>query len=86
MWHKGYPVCFFLHGNYCYENCSSTVIKRKKAGVMMYWTLIVCLIIAAVVLALAVVTTSKAYAYKHTVDPLPNERGGEQQAGPKQPQ
>ncbi|WP_350330897.1 CBO0543 family protein [Geobacillus stearothermophilus] len=25
MWHKGYPVCFFLHGNYCYENCSSTV-------------------------------------------------------------
>ncbi|KZE96751.1 YtzI protein [Anoxybacillus geothermalis] len=51
---------------------------------MMYWTLIVCLIIAAVVLALAVVTTSKAYAYKHTVDPLPNERGGEQQAGPKQ--
>ncbi|WP_082816485.1 YtzI protein [Geobacillus thermoleovorans] len=53
---------------------------------MMYWTLVVCLIIAAVVLALAVVTTSKAYTYKHTVDPLPNERGSEQQAGPKQPQ
>ncbi|WP_128578025.1 YtzI protein [Geobacillus sp. JS12] len=53
---------------------------------MMYWTLIVCLIIAAVVLVLAVVTTSKAYAYKHTVDPHPNEHGGEQQADPKQPQ
>ncbi|AKM20139.1 YtzI protein [Geobacillus stearothermophilus] len=50
---------------------------------MMYWTLVVCLIIAAVVLALAVVTTSKAYAYKHTVDPHPNEHGSEQQAGPK---
>ncbi|MGP3562459.1 MULTISPECIES: FAD-binding oxidoreductase [Geobacillus] len=25
MWHKGYPVYLFLHGNYCYENCSSTV-------------------------------------------------------------
>ncbi|NNU85243.1 YtzI protein [Geobacillus sp. BMUD] len=53
---------------------------------MMYWTLAICLIIAAVVLALAVITTSKAYAYKHTIDPLPNERGSEQQAGPKQPQ
>jgi hypothetical protein len=26
MWHKGYPVCLFLHGNYCYENCSSTEV------------------------------------------------------------
>ncbi|OPX01783.1 hypothetical protein B1A75_15145 [Geobacillus sp. LEMMY01] len=62
------------------------IIKRKKAGVIMYWTLVVCLIIAAVVLALAVITTSKAYTYKHTVDPLPKERGSEQQAVPKQPQ
>ncbi|WP_407067054.1 YtzI protein [Geobacillus sp. G4] len=53
----------------------------------MYWTLAVCLIIVAVVLALAVATTSKAYAHKHTVvDPLPEERGSGQQAGPKQPQ
>jgi hypothetical protein len=73
-------------GNMNASSARYGIIKRKKAGVMMYWTLIVCLIIAAVVLALAVVTTSKAYAYKHTVDPLPNERGGEQQAGPKQPQ
>ncbi|ADU95336.1 hypothetical protein GYMC52_2971 [Geobacillus sp. Y412MC52] len=62
------------------------IMERKKVGLIMYWTLAVCLIIAAAVLALAVITTSKAYAYKHTVDPLPNERGGEQQAGPKQPQ
>jgi transposase len=25
MWHKGCPVCLFLHGNYCNENCSTTV-------------------------------------------------------------
>jgi len=25
MWHKGYSVCLFLHGNYCNENCSTTV-------------------------------------------------------------
>ncbi|WP_231578584.1 YtzI protein [Geobacillus kaustophilus] len=61
-------------------------MKRKKGAAMMYWTLAVCLIIAAVVLALAVATTSKAYAHKHTVDPLPEERGSGQQAGPKQPQ
>ncbi|MED4923609.1 YtzI protein [Anoxybacillus geothermalis] len=51
----------------------------------MYWTLAVCLIIAAVILAAAVVTTSKAYKYEHTVDPLPGEQDGKQQAGPKQP-
>ncbi|QIZ69099.1 YtzI protein [Geobacillus subterraneus] len=53
---------------------------------MMYWTLVICLIIVAIVLLLAVVTTSKAYGYKHTVDPLPEERGDKQQTGPKQPQ
>lgn len=51
----------------------------------MYWTLAISLIIAAVILAAAVVTTSKAYGYKHTVDPLPEEQDDKQQAGPKQP-
>ncbi|OXB89220.1 YtzI protein [Geobacillus thermocatenulatus] len=72
-------------GNMNASSARYGIIKRKKAGVMMYWTLIVCLIIAAVVLVLAVVTTSKAYTYQHTVDPLPEERSSEQQAGPKQP-
>lgn len=29
MWHKGYSVCLFLHGNYCNENCSTTVTDPK---------------------------------------------------------
>ncbi|MED0662907.1 YtzI protein [Geobacillus thermodenitrificans] len=53
---------------------------------MMYWTLVICLIIVVIILTLAVVTTSKAYGYKHTVDPLPEEQDDKQQAGPKQPQ
>jgi uncharacterized protein YxeA len=32
--------------------------------------LVVCIIIVIVVLLLAVLTTSKAYTYKHTVDPI----------------
>ncbi|MBA2873899.1 YtzI protein [Thermaerobacillus caldiproteolyticus] len=38
----------------------------------MYTVLIISLIIVALVLALSVATTSKAYQYKHTVDPLEN--------------
>ncbi|MET3697164.1 tumor necrosis factor receptor superfamily member 19 [Bacillus oleivorans] len=38
----------------------------------MYTILIICVIIVIVVLLLAVLTTSKAYQYKHTVDPLEN--------------
>ncbi|WP_423799368.1 YtzI protein [Neobacillus sp. SAB-20_R2A] len=34
--------------------------------------MIVSIIIVFVVLFLAVITTSKAYTYKHTVDPLEN--------------
>lgn len=33
---------------------------------------IVCIVIVIVVLLLSVLTTSKAYSYKHTVDPLEN--------------
>ncbi|WP_082797508.1 YtzI protein [Neobacillus drentensis] len=38
----------------------------------MYVVAAICIIIVIVVLILAVGTTSKAYTYKHTVDPLEN--------------
>ncbi|MFP5114619.1 YtzI protein [Bacillaceae bacterium C204] len=38
----------------------------------MYVVAVICIIIVIVVLLLAVGTTSKAYTYKHTVDPLEN--------------
>lgn len=36
----------------------------------MYTVLIISVIIVIIVLVLSVVTTSKAYQYKHTVDPI----------------
>lgn len=36
----------------------------------MYTVLVICVIIVIVVLLLSVLTTSKAYQYKHTVDEL----------------
>ncbi|WP_074432782.1 YtzI protein [Neobacillus jeddahensis] len=39
----------------------------------MYTVLVVSIIIVIVILVLAVGTTSKAYNYKHTVDPLEND-------------
>ena len=36
----------------------------------MYTLFVVGIIIIFVVLLLAVITTSKAYSYKHTVDPI----------------
>lgn len=36
----------------------------------MYIVLILAVIIVLVVLLLAVITTSKAYSFKHTVDPI----------------
>lgn len=36
----------------------------------MTTVLVVCIIIVFVVLFLAVITTSKAYTFKHTVDPI----------------
>jgi len=38
----------------------------------MYTVLVVGVIIVIIVLLLAVLTTSKAYSYKHTVDSLDN--------------
>jgi hypothetical protein len=46
---------------------------KKKGESAMYLTLAVSLIIVALILALAVITTSKAYEYKHTIDPPPEE-------------
>ncbi len=42
--------------------------------------LIVSIIIVFVVLLLAVLTTSKAYSYKHTIDPLENNPHGTQES------
>jgi uncharacterized protein YxeA len=38
----------------------------------MFTILVICIIIVIIVLVLSVATTSKAYQYKHTVDPLDN--------------
>ena len=38
----------------------------------MYTIIAVCIIIVLVVLLLSVLTTSKAYSFKHTIDPLKN--------------
>jgi hypothetical protein len=38
----------------------------------MYTIFVVCIVIVIVVLLLAVLTTSKAYSFKHTVDPIEN--------------
>ncbi|MCG3086268.1 YtzI protein [Anoxybacillus sp. LAT_35] len=40
----------------------------------MLLTFIISIIIVFVVLILSVLTTSKAYKYKHTIDELPNEK------------
>lgn len=64
-------------------SCSSRLFKRRE---IMYIILIISIIIVLVVLLLSVVTTSKAYTYKHTVDPiennphLKNEEGGNTEA------
>jgi hypothetical protein len=47
--------------------------RKKKGELAMYVTLAVSLIIAAIILALTVITTLKAYQYKHTVDPPPED-------------
>ncbi|MBT2690328.1 YtzI protein [Bacillus sp. ISL-47] len=49
----------------------------------MYTVLVISIIIVFVVLLLSVVTTSKAYQFKHTVDPIDplpeNKKENEQQ-------
>jgi uncharacterized protein YpmB len=43
---------------------------RILGGVKMKIIFIICIIIVIIVLLLSVLTTSKAYQYKHTVDPV----------------
>ncbi len=38
----------------------------------MITIIVTCMVIVLVVLLLSVLTTSKAYSYKHTVDPIEN--------------
>ncbi|MFT9599927.1 YtzI protein [Mesobacillus sp.] len=49
----------------------------------MYTVLIISVIIVIIVLVLSVVTTSKAYQYKHTVDPIDNNNSHEDPYEPK---
>ncbi|MUK89783.1 YtzI protein [Ornithinibacillus sp. L9] len=37
----------------------------------MIWFIVLAIVIILAVLALSLLTTSKGYAYKHTIDPLP---------------
>ena len=49
----------------------------------MYTVLIISIIIVIIVLILSVVTTSKAYQYKHTVDPIDSSDSYENSAEAK---
>lgn len=51
------------------ETCYNIGVKGRKR---MYTVFVVSIIIVIVVLLLAVITTSKAYSYKHTVDSIEN--------------
>jgi flagellar basal body-associated protein FliL len=43
---------------------------KNTRGENMYTIFVISIVIIIVVLLLAVITTSKAYSFKHTVDPL----------------
>lgn len=42
---------------------------------MILWVSIICGLIVVLVTVLSIVTTSKAYSYKHEVDPVPEDEG-----------
>jgi uncharacterized protein YneF (UPF0154 family) len=44
--------------------------EMNSGGTIMITVITVCIIIVIVILLLSVLTTSKAYSFKHTVDPL----------------
>ncbi len=44
---------------------------KSKGGIILTVVMIISVIIVVVVLLLAVLTTGKAYNYKHTIDELP---------------
>jgi flagellar basal body-associated protein FliL len=52
-------------------SCFRVTIKGKRRGKMTA-IFIVCIVIVIIVLLLSILTTSKAYSYKHIVDPLEN--------------
>jgi flagellar basal body-associated protein FliL len=55
------------------------MLKYTEGGKNMFTTiLIISIIIVLVVLFLAVGTTSKAYTYKHTIDPIDPLPNGEE--------
>ncbi|MEH7442590.1 YtzI protein [Bacillus sp. JJ1122] len=51
----------------------------------MYTVLIIAVIIVIIVLVLSVVTTSKAYQFKHTVDPVEQDQSNRSQDTAKPP-
>jgi Ca2+/H+ antiporter len=70
---KGFPFSFLK------KMRIHATIEKKEAYSLMYVVAVICIIIVIVVLILAVGTTSKAYTYKHTVDPLENNPHLEQE-------
>ncbi|WP_082195508.1 YtzI protein [Bacillus testis] len=40
---------------------------------MVFGIMIFCIIICIIVIIVSALTTSKAYQYKHTIDPLPKD-------------
>ncbi|MBT2680799.1 YtzI protein [Bacillus sp. ISL-35] len=51
----------------------------------MYTVLIISVIIVIVVLVLSVLTTSKAYQFKHTIDPIENSTEIQARASEEEP-
>jgi uncharacterized membrane protein YidH (DUF202 family) len=69
-----FAICTSIRAKRHPYQCAIICYNEKKKGESaMYLTLAVSLIIVALILALAVITTSKAYEYKHTIDPSPEE-------------
>ena len=68
---KVFPIIIGKDIFYLYETSLSMInlSLRRREG-MLTTILIISVIIVLIVLFLAVITTSKAYSYKHTVDPI----------------
>jgi hypothetical protein len=67
-------ICSSIRAKCQLTNAMIMCYNRKKKGELgMYLTLAISLIIAAFILALTVIVTLKAYQYKHTIDPSPEE-------------
>lgn len=71
---EGFPFSFLNK-----TSNHDTIEEKRRQPIHMYVVAVICIIIVFVVLFLAVGTTSKAYTYKHTVDPLENNPHLEQE-------